>query len=99
QTGFGNEKCALRSPWRWPISRRPSRNANSPREPCPAPTPGQVVTSSLILCEGVRCSVTERSLSSDSTVQLQVDLKSSAGRQRRRPPCERAPRLVLVGRV
>src|SRR4051794_4782611 len=44
-TAFGNEKCAAWSPWRWPISRRPTRNANSPRRPGPDSTPGQDVTS------------------------------------------------------
>ena len=47
-TGSGNEKWAAWSPWRCPSSRRPTRNANSPRRPGPAFTPGQDVTSSVI---------------------------------------------------
>src|ERR687889_61454 len=47
-TAFGNEKWAMRSPWRWPIWRRPTVNACSPRLPGPAATPGQELTSSVI---------------------------------------------------
>src|SRR4051794_478276 len=45
---FGNEKWAERSPWRWPIWRRPTLKANSPRLPGPAWTPGHDVTSSVM---------------------------------------------------
>jgi hypothetical protein len=45
---FGKPKCAAWSPCRWPISREPTLNANSPRLPGPATTPGQEVTSSVI---------------------------------------------------
>src|SRR4051794_13281673 len=48
QSAFGNEKWAAWSPCRWPISRRPTLKANSPRRPGPASTPGQEVTSSVI---------------------------------------------------
>src|ERR1044071_1956204 len=48
QTAFGNEKCAAWSPCRWPISRRPTLNANSPRRPGPASTPSHDVTSEVI---------------------------------------------------
>ena len=37
----GNEKWAEWSPWRCPISLRPSLKANSPRRPGPASIPGQ----------------------------------------------------------
>src|SRR3954451_7094965 len=45
---LGNPKCAAWSPWRCPISRRPTLNENSPRRPGPAVTPGQPVTSAVI---------------------------------------------------
>src|SRR4029450_1024984 len=48
QIAFGNPKWAAWSPCRWPISREPTLNANSPRLPGPATTPGQEVTSSVI---------------------------------------------------
>src|SRR6267143_905754 len=48
QTWRGKPKCAAASPCRWPISRRPTRNHNSPRLPWPVVTPGQDVTTSTI---------------------------------------------------
>src|SRR5215207_11709561 len=51
----GNAKWAAWSPWRWPISRLPSRNESSPRSPWVAVTPGHEVTSAVIcsLAEGM----------------------------------------------
>jgi len=49
QTAFGNPMCSTRSPCRWPISRAPTLNEYSPREPCSPCTPGQVSTSSAIV--------------------------------------------------
>src|SRR5512133_478644 len=57
QTSLGKKKCAAWSPCRWPISRRPTRKANSPRRPGPALTPGHEVTSSTICWLAVRASV------------------------------------------
>src|SRR4051812_22997391 len=54
---FGKKKCATWSPWRWPISRWPTRKANSPRRPGPALTPGHEVTSSVICWLALRASV------------------------------------------
>jgi hypothetical protein len=48
QTSLGKAKWAAWSPCRWPISRPPTLNANSPRRPGPAATPGQEVTCSVI---------------------------------------------------
>ena len=68
----GNPKCATRSPCRWPICRRPTVNANSPRLPGPAFTPGQDVTSSVMRLLGAMVVVMS------ATLQAQVNLKSSA---------------------
>src|SRR3954447_26807294 len=56
-TALGNEKWAAWSPWRWPISRRPTRKANSPRRPGPASTPGQEVTCSVMVSAAVLVAV------------------------------------------
>src|SRR5919109_2228733 len=56
-TSLGKPKWAAWSPCRWPISRRPTLKANSPRRPGPASTPGHDVTSSVICWLGVRGSV------------------------------------------
>ena len=45
---LGKPKCATRSPCRWPISRRPTRKENSPREPCAVVTPGHDVASAVM---------------------------------------------------
>src|SRR3954462_11712635 len=57
QMVLGNEKWAEWSPCRWPISRRPTLNANSPRRPGPASTPGHEVTSSVICLLALSVSV------------------------------------------
>src|SRR6478735_2567249 len=46
---FGNPMCSTRSPCRCPISRAPTLNEYSPRDPGSPWTPGQVSTSSAIV--------------------------------------------------
>src|ERR1044072_609436 len=72
-----------RSPCRWPISRRPTVNAHSPRRPVPASTPGQDVTSPVICSLAPICvwviAFALRSGGLRPRLEAQVNLKSSAG--------------------
>src|SRR2546429_426458 len=78
----GKKRCAAWLPCRWPISRGPTLNANSPRRPGPASTPGQEVTSALMRSLAVFASVIAGLLvvvlRGVITLQAQVSLKSRA---------------------
>src|SRR4029450_11252619 len=86
QIAFGNPKWAAWSPCRWPISREPTLNANSPRLPGPASTPGHEVTSSVIrslaVCARVAIAasftIAERSRSAETTSSPALEVKAES---------------------
>src|SRR5215211_3905015 len=83
---FGKLKCAAWSPWRWPISRRPTLNASSPSSPSSTSTPGHPATSAVIrsLKDCWALMGTPRNLmdcAAPSTVQVKVHLKSRGFRR------------------